>query len=1148
MRNVRILIAALAAALAFSSPALAQWPTSCVTLNDIVEADRGKHDNVGKYQRVFGADAEAACQADLRDHVRTLFAWAFADAPGDTSGRTPWPATCVALNDIVEAHLGSHANVGMYQRVFRAGAEAACQRDHRAEVRVPFAWAFDSYSVSPIDRGVSITAERVSGALSLVANWESPRNFLRWSPDGSKVLLSVGPQVLHVQSDGSQYQHLVDTDTGMRRVAGPAYENWGLHAIDISPDGEYLAYSTFEHPDRPPGPSLPEASDYEIGLLKIDGSNRRPLTMNGSYDDFPSWSPDGSRVAYVQWDYDAGYGISVVGVHSSEANVVVPGWVLPNTATHRQAPAWSPDGKNLAFVGMERDRGLGQAIYTVGVDGSNLRMLTETVTRPAWSPDGKRIAFAKPDGDELALYTIGADGSDLRRLTTVELSNHRLREITVNVERDEPGSWGATRGGGWLAPSYGLMSPKSIWLETVAWSPDGSMILYNCGALLCIVTADGNHLGATPFALNGDLIAAWSPNGSRVAVGKLRLSSQSPNDGIALFTMLPDGSDIRLLLLHNSEGDLRLWGERPTVRHVQTDGCIDGRAVPDPSDNSGLVRDCETLLSVRDGLQASPPLDWSDDRPISDWEGVAVGGKPLRVQGLNLRYRAMTGVIPRELATLTQLRTLDLSWNMLSGYIPPELEDLRQLTSLDFFANYLTGVIPPELAKLSELTRLSLSNNFLHGSIPSELAALSKLESLNLSDSLLTGTIPPEFAHLRRLQYLDLGNNQLTGSIPPDFGYLTGLHTLVLNHNSLSGQIPGSLGQLVGLDTLKLHQNKLTGPIPPELGSLRGARELSLNHNKLTGRIPIEFGRLDDLLYLHLNNNRLTGSIPAELGSSVSLSYLYLNDNDLSGPIPPELGRLKDLDDLDASGNRLSGTIPAELGGLVSLLTLDLADNKLSGTIPAELGSLQNLRSLHIGNNQLTGQLPQELGHLFRLSSLRLQGNSLTGAIPQSFGGLIELDHLSLAGNQLTGEIPRTLGALRYLRELDLSENMLTGQILPELAHYDLEYLNLSQNYLSGSIPSSLGQPYRLETLDLSNNRLSGYVPPELGTSSSLRMLRLGDNQLTGDVPKSLRRLVRLEELGFSGNDLGGCMPNNLRFVLIEERERLRLSYCQDDG
>lgn len=74
-----------------ASAALAQWPTSCVELNDIVEAHLGNQNNVGIYQRVFGDQAEQACQNDHRDDVRGVFAWAFADYEPQTSQPMPSP-------------------------------------------------------------------------------------------------------------------------------------------------------------------------------------------------------------------------------------------------------------------------------------------------------------------------------------------------------------------------------------------------------------------------------------------------------------------------------------------------------------------------------------------------------------------------------------------------------------------------------------------------------------------------------------------------------------------------------------------------------------------------------------------------------------------------------------------------------------------------------------------------------------------------------------------------------------------------------------------------------------------------------------------------------------------------------------------------
>ena len=1027
---------------------------------------------------------------------------------------------------------------------------------------------FDSYSMSFNDDGASINANRSGYELTMAANWKSSRNLVQWTPNGSQILFGVGPNVFQVQADGSGFQHLVDASTQMRQIAGSEYQEWALHALQISPDGNHLAYSTFEHPDRPARRSLPDAYEYEIGILQIDGEGRQSLTRNYDYDDYPAWSPDGSQVAFVQWGFDAGYGIRTVGTDNTEESVVVPGYLLPRAATHRQTPVWSPDGKYLAFVGVERAAGLGQAIYRVGADGSDLRLLTKTASRPSWSPDSKRIAFAKADGDDLGLYTIAADGSDVQRITTIELSNNRLKFIAVNYERDPPGSSGYNIGG-WLPTNYGSLHPESIWLETLAWSPDGSMIMYSCGESLCVVSTDGVALSTSPFTLRHGMIGAWSPDGSRIAVAKLKLPRPAYDDDIALFTMAPDGTDVRILLRHDSEGDLHPLGISPEHSPRSTTACAAGRAVPNPSDHPDLVRDCQTLLNIRDTLAASPPLNWSEDRPIAEWEGVEIGGSPLTVLRLDLRNRALTGVIPHELTTLTQLQALNLSWNFLSGSVPPELSRLTNLQVLDFHANYLSGYIPPQLGRLTNLTRLSLNANFLQGPIPFELSDLSQLEFLNLSSSLLSGPIPVELSRLSRLRYLGLGSNQLTGTIPAELGTLTGLASLILSHNGLTGPIPPELGNLVHLGVLELNQNDLTGRIPSQLGNLTILRELFLSNNQLVGSIPTEFGQFTTLWYLHLNDNQLTGQIPAELGSLTSMTELYLQNNNLTGPIPTEIGQLHELGYLDISGNRLSGPIPPELGALSSLYSLDLSANQIGGSIPPEIGQLsalshlrlngnqltgripstldrlENAGYIYLHDNQLTGQIPEELGNLAQLRRLYVHHNRLTGEIPHSLGGLFELRHLNLSGNELTGNIPAVLGQLRSLDILNLSGNRLAGPIAPALGSIPLlDELDLSDNQLAGSIPPELAWNPGLDTLNLADNQLTGSIPGDLGYVTYLRVLNLNGNQLTGEIPQEFGRLFRLEEIGLAGNRISGCLPTNLRFAVIYGFEDLGLAYC----
>ncbi len=146
-------IVAVAIAAAHDDHGSGEWPTSCVDLNDIVEAHLGNDHNVGIYQRTFGDQAEQACQNDHRNDVIAVFGWAIAS---DTGGQAEaadleldWPTTCVELNDIVEGHLGNQGNVAIYQNTFGDQAEAACQNDHRNDVRSVFAWAIGTTDTAP---------------------------------------------------------------------------------------------------------------------------------------------------------------------------------------------------------------------------------------------------------------------------------------------------------------------------------------------------------------------------------------------------------------------------------------------------------------------------------------------------------------------------------------------------------------------------------------------------------------------------------------------------------------------------------------------------------------------------------------------------------------------------------------------------------------------------------------------------------------------------------------------------------------------------------------------------------------------------------------------------------------------------------------
>ena len=603
--------------------------------------------------------------------------------------------------------------------------------------------------------------------------------------------------------------------------------------------------------------------------------------------------------------------------------------------------------------------------------------------------------------------------------------------------------------------------------------------------------------------------------------------------------------------------------------------CVSGGAVTDAG-NPELVSDCDTLLAARDTLAGTAALNWSVDTPIAEWDGVSLGGTPLRVTGLKLSGHGLSGEIPAELGSLSELGALLLQDNQLSGLIPAELGDLDNLQELYLGGNPLTGCVPDELRDVpnNDLTSLGLPFCSEHPCVSggavadtTNLGLMSDCVTLLASRDTLAGTATLNWAADTLITQWD--------GVTVD-GTPQRVTELNLNDWGLQGEIPTELGKLSNLSSLQLIANQLTGEIPTELGKLSNLRWLLLWENRLTGEIPTELGELSNLRVLSLSSNQLKGEIPAELGALSNLTELYLSSNQLKGEIPVQLSSLNNLRQLDLDGNQLMGEIPEELGDLANLRSLDLSGNQLERRIPVELGSLNNLQILRLNENLLTGEIPMKLGNLSELLVLDLPSNQLTGEIPMELGKLSNLEVLSLWGNRLTGEIPTELEELSNLRTLWLDGNQLTGCIPPglrEVANNDLASLSLpfcdaplddcvtggagadatntglvedcealldARDTLAGS--GSLnwsedtpitdwdgvtveGTPRRVTRLDLRNKGLTGSIPPEIGNLAALEELILSSNQLSGPIPIEMGSLANLQWLFLSGNQLSGPIP-----------------------
>ncbi len=222
-----------------------------------------------------------------------------------------------------------------------------------------------------------------------------------WSPDGRRIAFTS-------DRDGSLQIYAMNADGGgqtrLTSSLGSDYSpTW-------SPDGHRIAFRS----DRD--------GNSEIYAMNADGGGQTRLTSSPGSDNSPSWGPDG-RIAFAS---DRGDGsrtsIWAMNADGSDQRRIT---IRPRAFWSESRPSWSADGKKLLFLA-DRDVPVGNIeIYSMNADGTGDARLTTYPGHddaPAFSPDGRRIAFSRGASFlSTEIYVMAADGSGPRELTTPKL-------------------------------------------------------------------------------------------------------------------------------------------------------------------------------------------------------------------------------------------------------------------------------------------------------------------------------------------------------------------------------------------------------------------------------------------------------------------------------------------------------------------------------------------------------------------------------------------------------------------------------------------------------------------------------------------------------------------------------------------------------